>query len=409
MRNIFFAALAAFALSGCGDKDSLEISISNPIDIERNSEMVEIPVKNVYDQLKLKDDATFVILDDAANEVPYQITYDNKVVFPVTIAAGENLNYTIQKGTPATVTAVVYGRQYPERMDDLAWENDRAAYRAYGPTLQKLGEKAFGYDVFTKSVSELVVEDRYAKELDPVLRPKIRQLRKEGKMKEAREIEVGISYHIDHGNGMDAYAVGPTLGGGVAALYPDNQIVYPYCYKDYEILDNGPLRFTVKLTFTPLTVEGNDKVVETRVIQLDKGSHLNKTTITYSSLTERTPIVAGLVIHAAHPDRYAYDAQAGYIAYADPSTNVEAGNGIIYVGAVFPDVMKEAKVEMFEKPAGDAIGHVLGVGEYVPESEFVYYWGSGWSKAGIENDESWNNYLKNYAQSVRNPLKVTVK
>ena len=52
-----------------------------------------------------------------------------------------------------------------------------------------------------------------------------------------------ISYHIDHGNGMDCYAVGPTLGGGTAALMPDSAIVYPYCYKDYEILDNGPLRF----------------------------------------------------------------------------------------------------------------------------------------------------------------------
>ena len=29
-------------------------------------------------------------------------------------------------------------------------------------------------------------------------------------------------------------------------------IVYPYCYKDCEILDNGPLRFTAKLVYNPL-------------------------------------------------------------------------------------------------------------------------------------------------------------
>ena len=32
------------------------------------------------------------------------------------------------------------------------------------------------------------------------------------------DLNRGISYHVDHGNGMDCYAVGPTLGGGTAAL-----------------------------------------------------------------------------------------------------------------------------------------------------------------------------------------------
>ncbi len=49
---------------------------------------------------------------------------------------------------------------------------------------------------------------------------------------------------------MDCYAVGPTLGAGVAALMVNDTIIYPWCYKHQEILDNGPLRFTVKLEFT---------------------------------------------------------------------------------------------------------------------------------------------------------------
>ncbi len=32
-----------------------------------------------------------------------------------------------------------------------------------------------------------------------------------------------------------------------------NQVL-PYCYKDYRILDNGPLRFTVELTYNPSTI-----------------------------------------------------------------------------------------------------------------------------------------------------------
>ena len=410
MRKTLFAAAACATVlwTGCSKSESVTVTIANPLAIERTGEMVEIPVNDIYTQLNLSDTAQFVIYDEKAQEVPYQLTYDEKVIFPVSIASKASVNYTVQQGTPSLVNAVVYGRCYPERLDDIAWENDRAAYRAYGPALQKSGEKAYGYDVFTKSVEELVVEDRYAMELDSASRAEIKALREAGKKEEADSLSRAISYHIDHGNGMDCYAVGPTLGGGTAALMPDSAIVYPYCYKDYEILDNGPLRFTVKLVFNPLVVKNDSNVVETRIIQLDKGSQLNKTTVSYEYLTQATPVAAGLVLHAANPEGYAYDAAKGYISYADPTTNAEAGNGIVYVGAVFPASV-QTTTQLFEKPAGDALGHVLGISTYEPGNDFVYYWGSGWSKYGFEKAEDWTNYLKDYAEKVRNPLVVTVQ
>lgn len=349
MRKTLFAAAACATVlwTGCSKSESVTVTIANPLAIERTGEMVEIPVNDIYTQLNLSDTAQFVIYDEKAQEVPYQLTYDEKVIFPVSIASKASVNYTVQQGTPSLVNAVVYGRCYPERLDDIAWENDRAAYRAYGPALQKSGEKAYGYDVFTKSVEELVVEDRYAMELDSASRAEIKALREAGKKEEADSLSRAISYHIDHGNGMDCYAVGPTLGGGTAALMPDSAIVYPYCYKDYEILDNGPLRFTVKLVFNPLVVKNDSNVVETRIIQLDKGSQLNKTTVSYEYLTQATPVAAGLVLHAANPEGYAYDAAKGYISYADPTTNAEAGNGIVYVGAVFPASV-QTTTQLFE-------------------------------------------------------------
>ena len=114
--------------------------------------------------------------------------------------------------------------------------------------------------------------------------------------KAADELYKSVSYHVDHGNGLDCYKVGPTLGGGTAALMVNDTIVYPYCYKTFEVLDNGPLRFTVKLTYNPLIVNG-DSVVETRLISLDAGSQLNKTVVTYDNLKETTPVVAGIVLH----------------------------------------------------------------------------------------------------------------
>lgn len=349
MRKTLFAAAACATVlwTGCSKSESVTVTIANPLAIERTGEMVEIPVNDIYTQLNLSDTAQFVIYDEKAQEVPYQLTYDEKVIFPVSIASKASVNYTVQQGTPSLVNAVVYGRCYPERLDDIAWENDRAAYRAYGPALQKSGEKAYGYDVFTKSVEELVVEDRYAMELDSASRAEIKALREAGKKEEADSLSRAISYHIDHGNGMDCYAVGPTLGGGTAALMPDSAIVYPYCYKDFEILDNGPLRFTVKLVFNPLVVKNDSNVVETRIIQLDKGSQLNKTTVSYEYLTQATPVAAGLVLHAANPEGYAYDAAKGYISYADPTTNAEAGNGIVYVGAVFPASV-QTTTQLFE-------------------------------------------------------------
>ena len=182
MRKTLFAAAACAAVlwTGCSKSESVTVTIANPLAIERTGEMVEISVNDIYTRLDLSDTAQFVIYDEKAQEVPYQLTYDEKVIFPVSVASNATVNYTVQQGTPSMVNTVVYGRCYPERLDDIAWENDRAAYRAYGPALQKSGERAYGYDVFTKNVEELVVEDRYAMELDSASRAEINALREAG-------------------------------------------------------------------------------------------------------------------------------------------------------------------------------------------------------------------------------------
>ena len=89
--------------------------------------------------------------------------------------------------------------------------------------------------------------------------------------------------------------------------------------------------------------------------------------------------------------------------------NINNGNGVIYVGAVMPNKVSEAKAAMFsDKEAKErgASGHVLAISNYEPKTEYTYYWGSGWSKYGFESMEDWTEYLNTYAQSVRNPLKV---
>lgn len=399
-------ALFCFA---CNDSRTVTVTVTNPLAMERSNEMVEVSMETVTDRLGLADTAQIVVLNADGQQVPYQITYDGKVIFPAAIAAGGTATYTIQTGTPEAFDVKACGRCYPERMDDMAWENDLVAFRAYGPALQAKGERGFGYDLFTKyNTTEPMLEAMYAKELDKETLAKIAELKKTDP-KAAAELSRERSYHIDHGYGMDCYAVGPTLGAGVAALMVNDAIIYPWCYKNQEILDNGPLRFTVKLEFTPLTVKGDSTVVETRLITLDAGSHLNKTVVSYSNLKETLPIVAGIVLH--EPDgAVVADAANGYITYVDPTTGPD--NGKIFMGAAVPAVVKDAKTVLFsekeKKERNNADGHVLAVSDYEPGSEYVYYWGFAWDKADIKTADAWNRYMADFAQKVRNPLTVKV-
>lgn len=413
MKKILFLMAATFAAFSCTDSKTVTVTVANPTALKRSGEMVEVAMSEVSGKLQLADTAQIIVVDADGKQVPYQITYDEKVIFPVSVGAGGSATYTIKPGTPEAFAVKACGKHYPERVDDVAWENDLVAFRTYGPALQATGERAFGYDIWTKyNTTEPVVEARYAGELNPETLAKVAELRKTDP-KAAQELYRSVSYHVDHGNGLDCYKVGPTLGGGTAALMAGDTIVYPYCYATQEILDNGPLRFTVKLAYNPLTVKGDTNVIETRMISLDAGSHLNKTIVSYENLSSAVPVVAGIVLH--EPDgAVVANAADGYITYVDPTDNVNNNNGKIFVGAAFPATVKEAKTVLFPEKEkkqlrGGADGHVLAVSDYAPASDFTYYWGAAWDKADIKDAASWNSYMADFAQKVRNPLQVEVK
>lgn len=413
MKKLFFLIAAVCACFACTESKTVTVTVANPTDLQRDGEIVEVAMSDVSGKLNLADTAQIIVVDADGKQVPYQITYDEEVIFPANVAANGSAAYTIKAGTPEAFPVKACGKYYPERVDDVAWENDLVAFRTYGPALQASGERAFGYDIWTKyNTTEPVVEARYAGELNPETLAKIAELRK-ADPKAAQELYRSVSYHVDHGNGLDCYKVGPTLGGGTAALMVGDTIVYPFCYATQEILDNGPLRFTVKLVYNPLTVREDSNVVETRMISLDAGSHLNKTAVSYSNLSSVTPVAVGIVLH--EPDgAVTADAANGYITYVDPTDNVNNNNGKIFVGAAFPATVKEAGTTLFsdrerEELRGGADGHALAITDYEPGSEFTYYWGSAWDKADIKSAADWNTYMAGFAQKVRNPLVVTVK
>ena len=420
MKKIMLLLSAVLVSMGLQAANPVKITVSNSLNTARTSEMVEIPLATL--QKNLGKTNQFIVTDADGKEIPSQLTYDQKLIFQPAVGVKGKSFYYVKPGIHSFYEPRVFGRQFPERVDDMAWENDLVAFRCYGPALQKSGERAWGYDIWNKRTSKLVVEERYAQELDKEISSVRGKLQKLGQNDLADDVYNAVSYHVDHGTGMDCYKVGPTLGAGTTAILANNgaDIVFPKCYTDYEILDKGPLRFTVKLVYGNETLDGQ-QYNETRIITLDAGSQLNKAVVTYNGLSKPTPIATGIIVHNENPTAYVLNTAAGYMGYedlGDPNQYKEKYRakqnkdfGKIYVGAVYTQKPTKMEYRAGEGLPG-ACGHILGISNYKPSSTYTYYFGSGWSRNPATNFQSltdWEAYLSRFAQQVKSPLKVSVK
>lgn len=382
----------------------VKVTVTNSEDTQRQ-ELVEIDAAAVKEALGLAEGETFVVRNAVGQQEDYQLTHDGKLLVDVAVRPNGQAVLTISKGTPQEPKVYVTGRQYPERVDDIAWENDRTAYRIYGPALQASGERAFGVDVWVKNTPDLEVEKRYATELQN--HHAIQELKEQGKADEALALEQATTYHYDHGYGLDCYKVGPTLGGGAPALVVDGQLLLPYCYKDYEILDNGPLRFTVHVTYNPIEVNGDKNVIEHRIISLDKGSNYNKVTVWYDNITADVDVAAGMVLH--QEDLESVVLRGDMVLYADPTDNPQGQNFQIYVGALFPDGVNETKKIMNAEVTGGNAGHAVGIATCKPGQRFTYYFGSAWSKNDVRTLSEWIVRSTGKLRAIKKPLTVSLE
>lgn len=274
--------------------------------------------------------------------------------------------------------SVATGRIYPERADDIAWENEFVGFRAYGPATQAKGEKAFGYDIFFKHPNpEPVLERLYEPETNPATWVTVDSLRSIDPALADEYIKT-FSYHIDHGLGMDCYAVGPTLGAGVAARMQGDTIAYPWCYEKAEVLENGPERFTVRMDFAPV-----DGVTEHRLITLRRGEYLNDTKVWYDGLTEPVTMVAGFPLRDG--SRPFADLSKGVLAYSDPTQGPD--NGRAQLGIILPGA--DALL--------NADGHILLSRTLAPADTLSYRWGFSWNRGKIKDFPSWTHYLQKTA------------
>lgn len=387
------------------DSRQMTFNVQNPSTDQRQN-VVELDARQVFSKLQIAGGRQFLVLDGDNVEQPYQLTHDGKLLVQVFVAPKASATFRIVTGEPKVYRLDVNGRIYPEREDDLAWENDRNAWRVYGPKMHNKG--VAGFDTFTKNVPYPIQDQLYHNELTSY--GINTELKKQGRGGEWAQLHRDLyTYHRDKGQGMDAYTVGATLGAGAPALIKGGEIILPDVYEKAEILDNGPLRFSVKLTM----YEQNG-IKETRTISQDRGSHLAHCEAVYEGDTEGMDVCAGIAVHKSQPLSYVINKKMGYITYADALDTPQGQNGQLYIGIVFPQKMESLRYQSLNEEQNNAVGHVLGVshGKYTGANGekakgLSYYVGTGWSKYDVPNQQVWEALLQSYVRNIKEPLLVT--
>jgi len=383
MKNsIIIIIISIVLLASCGD--GMEILISNPSDVAHEKTTVGIAWSDVKAKLPSADPSKIVVVNKATgNELAHQIIYlgektPQSVIFQVSLKPEETVNIMIKSGVAKQPESKTFGRIVPERKDDFAWENDRVAFRMYGPALAK-ENPSNGVDLWLKKTEKLIVNQFYNDDLNN-----------------------GKSYHVDHGEGLDCYAVKHTLGcGGIAPFVNDTLWVGNH-YITQEVLDNGPLRTTFRLKYNNLPV-GKKIYSEEIVISIDAGSQLNKGVVSFDGDFTDINIAAGIYIHKGvdHNIYTRRNSVFDYITLSETATS-DAGvpAGINHVAAVIPNGKMLDFLTQQE--------HLLAIAPYTKGEKFTYYFGGGWSQWGFETDEAWLDYVKTFAERLKKPLIVTV-
>ncbi|MBP8023249.1 MAG: DUF4861 domain-containing protein [Paludibacter sp.] len=375
MKKLFLMLLAIGTFTSCSSL-SKTITVTNSADFARKSEMVEVRLSD----LQINPAKTTFILKNQDKEVAYQIVNKQNanealLIFQATVNAGEKSVFEISKGKPAAVKPLTFARQVPERKDDFAWENDLAGYRMYGPALAN-ENPSNGVDLWLKRTSELVVDKRYQDELVN-----------------------GKSYHIDHGDGLDCYKVGHTLGAGGISPYVNEKLWVGNFYNSYRVIENGPLRSVFELKYNAVNIDG-ETYSQTLTITSDAGSLLNKAIVKFEGADKEMKLAGGIFIHDGKGS-IKDSADKGFIAYAENAVS-DAGvpSGRNYVGILIPKGATESQKDK---------EHVLIMTDYKPGTEFTYYFGGGWSKWGFPTDADWFKAMQTFSNKLQSPLKVEIK
>lgn len=367
--------LWATALLTVSCASGVKVEVVNTTTADRDDETIEI----AWSEVTALDGVTpenIVVLNDDNEQIPSQVLYrggaePQALIFQTDADAKEKKHFKLATGTRRNYRAEAFGRKVPERYDDYAWENNKVAYRLYGPALETSPEKLItpGIDVWVKCTDKLVIDEWYAKG----------------------------NYHHNYGDGMDCYKVGVTLGSGASLPFVGGKFwMMGHNYATAETLDNGPIRTTVRLTYGPFEVEGTP-VTLTKTISLDANQRFNRMDNVYEGTFAEMPIAAGFVRHDVRQTLTGEGWIGMCEAVSDSKDPVRDGD--IFLGVILPGA------EMLP----DTLGHAVAVKSVKPGQTLTYYAGSGWSQGGVDDMEEWVEEIAQAQAAAVTPLQVTVR
>ncbi|TFW16807.1 glycoside hydrolase family 88 protein [Duganella callida] len=338
------------------------ITVSNGGALFRSDETVQAQVRAPHP----------VVMDALTSRMVNSQPTDGGVLFQAVVGANDQRRYLVldRDALPAVPPADVktHARFVPERFDDFAWENDRIAHRMYGPALMTApGEMlvSSGVDVWAKSARRPVIDAWYR----------------------------SGNYHQDHGEGLDFYSVGKTLGCGGLGVYSGGKLYSPANFARSRVLADGPIRSEFELRFARWDAAGR-AVSEVRRLRIDAGSSFTRVESRFDSPSAAPLPVAVGVATGKGDGRQAADLQAGWISYWQAP---QGQDGSIACAVIVPGASGQV--------AQDEQALVLA--QAIPGQPFVYYLGAGWSKAGYATPEAWQQYVRDYAAQRAAPLTVS--
>jgi Domain of unknown function (DUF4861) len=349
---------------GQGNNNVL-FTIENKSPFNYTEKVIAIPWQQVLAKFPSIDTSNLKITDAVSKkEITYQLEYSGSdavknLLVQVNIRPKTSVKLLLQKGKPSLFITKTYGRYVPERKEDFAWENDKIAFRMYGKELEQTPkENAYGIDVWVKRTSRMILNERYKKG----------------------------EYHVDHGDGLDYYHVGLTLGAGNIMPNVNDSIYYSRNYTAWKLLDNGPLRTSFQLSSDAWDVAGK-KLTAVKTISLDAGAQLNKITVQYKyDGNEDLPVVVGII---KRPEQGAMllNERQGILGYWEPQHGADGTTG---VGCIIPAPVKNMQVSK---------NQLLAFAIAKKNEPFIYYTGAAWDKAGvITNEQQWFDHLQQMQQ-----------
>ena len=278
-----------------------------------------------------------------------------------TLACSYGANVMAEEGFAAA-------RFVPERKDDFAFENDKVAFRIYGPALRDSKENS-GVDCWLKRVDYPIIDKWYAGG------------------------EKGISYHKDHGEGYDPYSVGDTLGCGGLALWLNGKMVMSNVFRKYHVIENGPKRTVFEIEYE---WEGLPKHFrEVRTFTLNAGSQLFRAESQFyvDGRPQEVQVAIGVSTQSGKAKPIT-DEHKHWVAAWQTLDGAGFGTGAIVKHGGRGQIVRLGKKEQ------NGNSHVVIVTPTDQKGRITYHAGFGWERAGeITSQEKWTRYLGAFADS----------